>query len=483
MSEKTKTSQEQSSILEWLDQQIKEDTTLVEKAKREVTAFSEMSSHSTDWRLFADPWRVTQANHETRLARWILLREIINDRDHLEHVIDRDRYIVAAGIQLIEQACRGREWTLEGRGPHEWDDDNYRKEFGFWLNDVRVALEPLRKVAWDKSDCTRIEERINAARAAANLILKAPTDNRGMIATDLGLDDPRDITITELNTQITKLKNRLEVVDEWSQDADGISCRNDVVKDASNHPSISVDQLILIANKISDQAKCLIHYAEQNGETAKPIPSVYHSQARNFEYLAEELMVLASKSPNEFDEIVYVVGEGYKKAGEAEGHIVPQEWKDAANKAAEELYASISQQEDAQAETSILQHEHIADLLRKQNLYSCEITLRDDGGYETTYRTRESYDFTTKSHTSQIEQLRDELKEVSDNVNLKAKFIDATLNQLAQADQDLQELKTKTITEVVSYIRSEVAKDQWCFRGQILKSLSDVLENGSWKDT
>jgi hypothetical protein len=117
--------------------------------------------------------------------------------DHLRHVIDRDRYIVAACIGQIERACRGREWTLEGRGPYEWDDDDYRKEFGIWLEDVLASLEPLRKVAWDKSDCDNSEARVIAAKEAASEMLKRPHGPREMIAADIGyFGHPQPTTTT-----------------------------------------------------------------------------------------------------------------------------------------------------------------------------------------------------------------------------------------------------------------------------------------------
>lgn len=108
------------------------------------------------------------------------------DAERLMHVIDRDRYIVAAGIQRIEQAIHSRRWVLEGRGPYTYEqDEEYRAEFSQWLDDVAEALQPFRRVAWDKSDCTRIEERVVAAKEAAKDILKQPLGPRRMIAADI----------------------------------------------------------------------------------------------------------------------------------------------------------------------------------------------------------------------------------------------------------------------------------------------------------
>jgi len=128
----------------------------------------------------------------------------------LMHVIDRDRYIVAAGITAIETSLRAREWTLEGRGPYEWDDDDYRKEFGLWMKDVYNATDVLRKISFDKTDCTTDPDRVQAAREAAKEILKQPLGHREMIAADLGLFDKRDIEIRNLKNKL--LETQMELV-------------------------------------------------------------------------------------------------------------------------------------------------------------------------------------------------------------------------------------------------------------------------------
>src|SRR3546814_11363092 len=57
--------------------------------------------------------------------------------ERLMHVIDRDRYVVAAGIVELTNSIRGRRWICEGRGPYEWGDEEYQLEFG----DRKSAVE------------------------------------------------------------------------------------------------------------------------------------------------------------------------------------------------------------------------------------------------------------------------------------------------------------------------------------------------------
>jgi len=127
----------------------------------------------------------------------------------LTHVIDRDRYIVAAGIVAIETSLKARSWTLEGRGPYEWDDDDYRKEFGIWMTEVYNTTDILHRVSFDKTDCTTDPERIQAARNAAQEIIKQPIRHREMIAADLGLFDVRDAEIAKLKHQLFEVQTEL----------------------------------------------------------------------------------------------------------------------------------------------------------------------------------------------------------------------------------------------------------------------------------
>jgi hypothetical protein len=91
--------------------------------------------------------------------------------ERLTHVIDRDRYVAAIGLEAIRKAIGGHAWLLEGRGPYAWDDDRYRQEFGDAMRNIEAALEPLAQLASDKSDCTRDSIKVQEARDAARQFL------------------------------------------------------------------------------------------------------------------------------------------------------------------------------------------------------------------------------------------------------------------------------------------------------------------------
>ncbi|WP_257556494.1 hypothetical protein [Sphingobium sp. CFD-2] len=91
----------------------------------------------------------------------------VREVERLMHVIDRDRYAAAACVNAIEFVLHTRRWLREaGRGSYAYDDERYQEEFGLAFDEIQEALHPLRRLARDKSDCTRDEEKAKAARVA-----------------------------------------------------------------------------------------------------------------------------------------------------------------------------------------------------------------------------------------------------------------------------------------------------------------------------
>lgn len=78
--------------------------------------------------------------------------------------LEYDRSEVAGGIAAVENAIKGREWLREGRGCYEYDDDRWKDEFGGALDEIREALQPLRRIAKDWSDCPTEPDDIKQAR-------------------------------------------------------------------------------------------------------------------------------------------------------------------------------------------------------------------------------------------------------------------------------------------------------------------------------
>jgi hypothetical protein len=62
-------------------------------------------------------------------------------------------------------------------------------------------------------------------------------------------------------------------------------------------PNSRTEAMTRIADKITRQAECLEGYAEKAGHGARPVPSVFHSQAMHFRDLADELRAMQAARP------------------------------------------------------------------------------------------------------------------------------------------------------------------------------------------
>jgi hypothetical protein len=82
-----------------------------------------------------------------------------------ESANELDRSRIPTALTALNSAVRGRQWVLEGRGPYEWDDDDYRAEFSLWVDDVQQAADLFAKIAIDWHGCPLDETEIRHARA------------------------------------------------------------------------------------------------------------------------------------------------------------------------------------------------------------------------------------------------------------------------------------------------------------------------------
>ena len=106
-----------------------------------------------------------------RLIKMVEERE--RERDRLSAVIERDRTKTAESIAALRGIVAGRSWLGEGRGNFAWDDDKYQEEFRGMIEELMAALDPLKVLAADWSDCpkdfqaARIDWKARAEKAEA----------------------------------------------------------------------------------------------------------------------------------------------------------------------------------------------------------------------------------------------------------------------------------------------------------------------------
>lgn len=95
---------------------------------------------------------------------WIAYRALLTRAEAAEGALERDRSHVATALTAFSDAFARRSWLLEGRGSYEWDDPQYQKEFGAAYEELGAALEPLKTIARDWSNCPKTQEEVQAAR-------------------------------------------------------------------------------------------------------------------------------------------------------------------------------------------------------------------------------------------------------------------------------------------------------------------------------
>lgn len=75
-----------------------------------------------------------------------------------------DRRNLHAVVKNIDEEINGRMWLIESRGPYKWDDDRFRKEFGWAVHALQEKLEPLRKIASDLTNSPKQESGVERVR-------------------------------------------------------------------------------------------------------------------------------------------------------------------------------------------------------------------------------------------------------------------------------------------------------------------------------
>lgn len=110
------------------------------------------------------------------------LREALHAQAEAEtrasHALERDRTRVAEGVVAVKRVLEGYSWLTEGRGPYAHDDDRWRDEFGNAIREIGEALEPLRLIGRDLTDCPTLWADVQAARKGLAALAQAGGDGQ-----------------------------------------------------------------------------------------------------------------------------------------------------------------------------------------------------------------------------------------------------------------------------------------------------------------
>jgi len=87
-------------------------------------------------------------------------REGFQEQYTKEHFIDivealhLDQTGLAETLSALRKVASGWSWAIEGRGAYAWDDDEYRKEFGYCLAEIdRVITDGLTRTRLAHAIC------------------------------------------------------------------------------------------------------------------------------------------------------------------------------------------------------------------------------------------------------------------------------------------------------------------------------------------
>lgn len=61
--------------------------------------------------------------------------------DKMHDMLHTDATGLVRGLEQVLGLVAGYEWVTEGRGPYEWDDDEYRKEMRRMLDGIRAVSQ------------------------------------------------------------------------------------------------------------------------------------------------------------------------------------------------------------------------------------------------------------------------------------------------------------------------------------------------------
>tara|TARA_R110002096_G_scaffold172484_10_gene346218 strand:+ start:1074 stop:1487 length:414 start_codon:yes stop_codon:yes gene_type:complete len=75
-----------------------------------------------------------------------------------------DRTKITDVFNNTKQAMKSYEWLRLGRGSYEYDDDRWKDEFGRAFDDIMEAIEPLRLIAGDLTNCPETQKEAIEAR-------------------------------------------------------------------------------------------------------------------------------------------------------------------------------------------------------------------------------------------------------------------------------------------------------------------------------
>lgn len=125
-------------------------------------------------------------------------------------------------------------------------------------------------------------------------------------------------------------------------------------------------------------------------------------------------------------------------------------------------------------EAAIAQEARMSDELVKQSIAELQDIVRCDCGSAYLERGRHSH-ACLHYMAEPVELVANRIEELEANINLKADFIDATMNQLAASDQRIEELEAKLAKAVVGLVLAKDAINGFVDSGDAFDEIKATL--------
>jgi hypothetical protein len=102
-----------------------------------------------------------------------------------EAALEKDRTRIIDGVNGLSDALKRRQWLLTSRGSYEWDDERFVQEFRDAIEEIDKAVEPLRVIGADKSNCPQTTAEVIKSRIDLEAALAAAEAERDRLRSAL----------------------------------------------------------------------------------------------------------------------------------------------------------------------------------------------------------------------------------------------------------------------------------------------------------
>lgn len=184
-------------------------------------------------------WLSSGELNESSMCRKNQIEQLSARVKELEAALRHDQTGLADALSKCKAAAENRKWIVEGRGSYTWDDDEYRREAGYALDEITALCGTALNESWNKaseaiwpdlkiSNQARIKElesKVSELEPLAKLVKVEPVpaeDGGGFMASIPALGEHTFRADGDTPEEaVNHLKSVTQMlVDDWHKDAE-----------------------------------------------------------------------------------------------------------------------------------------------------------------------------------------------------------------------------------------------------------------------